>query len=90
MGTLWPVFGFQQWLLIMYCVGVQVPYPLVNLLTRPPQTLHGQTPLTFRTKTFDSFTLYFVKESEASDVFESVRELTVVGTWPVLHRLDGL
>ncbi|TFK76237.1 phosphatases II [Pluteus cervinus] len=54
-----------------------VPYPLISLVTRLPQTLKGQSPLTVYTRTFDNFTLTFSKEAEAVDVFESVKELTV-------------
>ncbi|KAF7975840.1 hypothetical protein HWV62_8405 [Athelia sp. TMB] len=54
-----------------------VPYPLINLVTRLPQTLLGQSPLAFSCRTFETFTISFAKESDAVDVFESVRELTV-------------
>jgi myotubularin-related protein 6/7/8 len=39
--------------------------------------LHGKSPLTFHCRTFETFTLSFTKDSEAHDVFESVKELTV-------------
>jgi hypothetical protein len=55
----------------------QVPYPLISLVTRLPQTLQGQCPLSFHSRTFETFSLAFNKESEASDVFDSVKELTV-------------
>lgn len=42
-----------------------------------PQTLHGQSPLTFHTRMFETFSLSFEKERDAIDVFESVKELTV-------------
>jgi hypothetical protein len=58
----------------------QVPYPLISLVSRLPQTLHGQCPLAFHTRTFESFSLLFGKEGEAIDVFESVKELTVAST----------
>ncbi|KAF5358546.1 hypothetical protein D9756_001301 [Leucocoprinus leucothites] len=54
-----------------------VPYPLISLVQRLPQTLNGQSPLSFNTRTFETFTLSFLKESDAVDVFESVKELTV-------------
>lgn len=54
-----------------------VPYPLVSLVTRLPQTLHGRCPLTFHTRTFETFSLIFNKDPDAHDVFESVKELTV-------------
>ncbi|EIN07202.1 phosphotyrosine protein [Punctularia strigosozonata HHB-11173 SS5] len=42
-----------------------------------PSNLQGQTPLTLRTRTFETFTLTFTTESDALDVFDSVKELTV-------------
>ncbi|PFH54167.1 hypothetical protein AMATHDRAFT_72690 [Amanita thiersii Skay4041] len=54
-----------------------VPYPLISLVNRLPQTLQGRCPLTFHTRTFETFSLVFNKEADASDVFESVKELTV-------------
>ncbi|KAF9447881.1 phosphatases II [Macrolepiota fuliginosa MF-IS2] len=54
-----------------------VPYPLISLVNRLPQTLNGQSPLSFQTRTFEAFTLFFEKDNDASDVFESVKELTV-------------
>lgn len=58
----------------------QVPYPLISLVTRLPQTLQGQCPLTFHSRTFETFSLAFTKEIDASDVFDSVKELTVTST----------
>ncbi|KAJ6463852.1 protein-tyrosine phosphatase-like protein [Mycena vitilis] len=54
-----------------------VPYPLISLVTRLPQTLQGQCPLTFHSRTFETFSLSFGRETDASDVFDSVKELTV-------------
>ena len=54
-----------------------MPYPLISLVTRLPQTLQGSSPVSFRCRTFETFTLSFAQEQDASDVFESVRELTV-------------
>ncbi|KAG2349521.1 phosphatases II [Suillus weaverae] len=54
-----------------------VPYPLISLVLKLPQTLHGQSPLTFHTRMFETFSLSFEKERDAIDVFESVKELTV-------------
>ncbi|KAJ6630572.1 protein-tyrosine phosphatase-like protein [Mycena sp. CBHHK59/15] len=54
-----------------------VPYPLISLVTRLPQTLQGQCPVTFHSRTFETFSLAFGKEADASDVFDSVKELTV-------------
>ncbi|KAJ7272036.1 protein-tyrosine phosphatase-like protein [Mycena haematopus] len=54
-----------------------VPYPLISLVTRLPQTLQGQCPLTFHSRTFETFSLGFSRETEAVDVFDSVKELTV-------------
>ncbi|KAF9484650.1 protein phosphatase [Pholiota conissans] len=54
-----------------------MPYPLISLVNRLPQTLQGQSILNFHTRTFESFSLTFKRDSDASDVFESVKELTV-------------
>ncbi|KAG6817807.1 hypothetical protein H0H87_003215 [Tephrocybe sp. NHM501043] len=54
-----------------------VPYPIISLVTCPPQTLQGQYPVNFHTRTFETFSLVFLKDKEATDVFESVKELTV-------------
>ncbi|EGN95533.1 hypothetical protein SERLA73DRAFT_95032 [Serpula lacrymans var. lacrymans S7.3] len=54
-----------------------IPYPLISLVSRMPLTLQGQCPLTFHTRTFETFSLSFSKENEVIDVFESVKELTV-------------
>ncbi|KAK0463836.1 protein phosphatase [Desarmillaria tabescens] len=54
-----------------------VPYPLISLVTCLPQTIQGQCPLTFNSRTFETFTVSFMRESDAIDVFESVKELTV-------------
>lgn len=43
-----------------------------------PLSLHGQSPIAFRSRTFEYFTLTFTRERDALDVFESVKELTVV------------
>ncbi|PPQ93282.1 hypothetical protein CVT25_015280 [Psilocybe cyanescens] len=54
-----------------------MPYPLISLVNRLPHTLQGQSQLNFQTRTFESFSLTFKKDSDAGDVFESVKELTV-------------
>ena len=59
---------------------LQVPYPLISLVTRLPQTLSGLYPLTTRTRTFETISLSFKVLQEAIDVFDSVKELTVVST----------
>jgi hypothetical protein len=46
-------------------------------VTRLPQTLQGQFPLSFLCRTFEAFFLSFENDTEASDVFDSVKELTV-------------
>ncbi|SRR6266550_1747037 len=51
----------------------------MSLVTRLPQTLQGRCPLTFHTRTFETFSLVFDKDVDAHDVFESVKELTVAG-----------
>lgn len=57
--------------------GLQVPYPLISLVSRMPMTLHGRCPLTMHTRTFETMFLSFASEKDAIDVFESVKELTV-------------
>ena len=54
-----------------------MPYPLISLVNRLPQDLQGQSQLNFHTRTFETFSLTFRKDYEASDVFESVKGLTV-------------
>ena len=54
-----------------------MPYPLISQVNRLPQSLQGQTQLDFYTRTFESFSLTLAKDTEATDVFESVKELTV-------------
>ncbi|GLB34678.1 putative protein-tyrosine phosphatase family, non-receptor class myotubularin subfamily protein [Lyophyllum shimeji] len=54
-----------------------VPYPIISLVSCLPQTLRGQFPLNFHTRTFETFSLSFSNHSDATDVFESVKELTV-------------
>ena len=54
-----------------------MPYPLISLVNRLPQDLQGQSQLNFHTRTFETFSLTFKKDYEASEVFESVKELTV-------------
>ncbi|KAG6333230.1 hypothetical protein ID866_5865 [Astraeus odoratus] len=54
-----------------------VPYPLISLVLQLPQTLQGQSPITFHTRTFETFSLLFLSDRDAADVFESVKELTV-------------
>ncbi|KIJ10493.1 hypothetical protein PAXINDRAFT_177455 [Paxillus involutus ATCC 200175] len=54
-----------------------VPYPLISLVMQLPHTLRGQSPITFHTRTFETFSLSFGSDRDAIDVFESVKELTV-------------
>ncbi|KAF8077674.1 protein phosphatase [Lyophyllum atratum] len=54
-----------------------VPYPIISLVSCLPQTLQGQSPVNFHTRTFETFSLSFSKHTDANDVFESVKELTV-------------
>lgn len=72
MGKYTAYFSFELDLILE-----QVPYPLISLVSRLPQTLHGQCPLTFHTRTFETFYLSFANDGDAADVFESVKELTV-------------
>ena len=64
----------------------QMPYPLISLVNRLPQDLQGQSQLNFHTRTFETFSLTFRKDYEASDVFESVKGLTVASElYPQAH-----
>ncbi|KIJ69078.1 hypothetical protein HYDPIDRAFT_36171 [Hydnomerulius pinastri MD-312] len=54
-----------------------VPYPLISLVMQLPHTLQGQSPITFHTRNFETFSLSFGSDRDAVDVFESVKELTV-------------
>ena len=66
---------------------------MISLVTRLPQTLYGAAPLAFRTRTFETFNLTFAREGDAVDVFESIKELTVIselyytGLYELLDRL---
>ncbi|KAH9989946.1 protein-tyrosine phosphatase-like protein [Russula vinacea] len=62
-----------------------VAYPLINLVTRLPQTLSGQCPISFRCRTFETFSLSFERDTDAADVFESVKELTVANSVTQLY-----
>lgn len=55
----------------------KVPYPLISTVVRLPLSLHGQSPIAFRSRTFEYFTLTFTRDRDALDVFESIKELTV-------------
>jgi hypothetical protein len=70
-------------------VYLKVPYPLISLVTRLPQTLHGRCPLIIRTRTFEDVSLTFEGESDSIDVFESVKELTVAST-QVFHSQERI
>ncbi|CAE6441513.1 unnamed protein product [Rhizoctonia solani] len=54
-----------------------IPYPLISLVTRLPQTLTGSSPISIRCRTFENLSLYFGTPQDASDVFDSIRESTV-------------
>ncbi|KAF8758863.1 protein-tyrosine phosphatase family Non-receptor class myotubularin subfamily [Rhizoctonia solani] len=54
-----------------------IPYSLISLVTRLPQTLTGSSPISVRCRTFENLTFYFANPQHASDVFDSVRESTV-------------
>lgn len=58
--------------------NVEVPYPIIALVTRMPQTLQGLCPLAVRCRNFENFVLSFPREQDALDVFESIKELTVI------------
>ncbi|KAF8891266.1 protein-tyrosine phosphatase-like protein [Infundibulicybe gibba] len=61
-----------------------VPYPLISLVSRLPQTLQGHYPITFHTRTFETFSLA-LKREDVLDVFESVKELTVASSVTQLY-----
>jgi myotubularin-related protein 6/7/8 len=63
--------------LMQYLCLLKIPYPLIALLTRLPQTLEGLSPLSVRCRTFELFTLAFDADTSAVAVFDSVRDLTV-------------
>lgn len=63
----------------------QIPYPMISLVTKQPQTISGWSPLTFHCRNFRSFTFSFRKDSDAADVFDSVKDLTVVCTFILIH-----
>ncbi|KAF7322631.1 Protein phosphatase [Mycena chlorophos] len=65
-----------------------VPYPLISLVTRLPQTHQGKTPLTFNTRTFETFSLAFGRDSDAADVFDSVKDLTVATSVQQLYAFS--
>ncbi|KAI0253526.1 protein-tyrosine phosphatase-like protein [Lactifluus subvellereus] len=65
-----------------------VAYPLINLVTRHPQTLSGQCPISFRCRTFETFSLSFERDPDATDVFESVKELTVANSVTQLYAFN--
>ncbi|KAF8163566.1 protein phosphatase [Crassisporium funariophilum] len=65
-----------------------MPYPLISLVNRLPQDLQGQSQLNFHTRTFETFSLTFKKDSDASDVFESVKELTVATSVTQLYAFN--
>ncbi|EUC61660.1 protein phosphatase [Rhizoctonia solani AG-3 Rhs1AP] len=54
-----------------------IPYPLISLVTRLPQTLTGSSPISIRCRTFENLSFYFETPQDASDVFDSIRESTV-------------
>ncbi|KAF8489799.1 protein-tyrosine phosphatase-like protein [Russula emetica] len=65
-----------------------VAYPLINLVSRLPQTLSGQCPISFRCRTFETFSLSFERDTDAADVFESVKELTVANSVTQLYAFN--
>lgn len=65
-----------------------IPYPIVALVIRMPQTLQGLNPLAIRCRNFENFTLSFSLEQHALDVFESIKELTVVTSVAQLYAFN--
>lgn len=68
---------FASTIMFLIDSNMQVPYPLISLVTRLPQTLDGKSPLIVHTRTFETFSLSFRAERSAADVFDSIKELTV-------------
>ncbi|KAF7295375.1 Phosphatases II [Mycena indigotica] len=62
--------------------------PLISLVTRLPQTHQGQTPLSFHTRTFETFSFGFSKEADAVAVFDNVKELTVATSVEALYAFS--
>ncbi|THH10851.1 hypothetical protein EW145_g1049 [Phellinidium pouzarii] len=62
-----------------------IPYPLISLVTRMPLTLEGHSPIAIHLRNFRSFTLSFKKDTEALDVFESIKGLTVASSVSQLY-----
>ncbi|KLO10552.1 phosphatases II [Schizopora paradoxa] len=54
-----------------------IPYPLISLVTQLPQSLNGYYPLTIHCRDFKTFTLAFENNTDSSNVFDSVKGLTV-------------
>jgi myotubularin-related protein 6/7/8 len=74
--------------LTLLLMDLKVPYPLISTVVRLPLSLYGQSPIAFRTRTFEYFTLVFNKDKDAYDVFESVKELTVTCKSFLVHSTD--
>lgn len=64
------------------CCISQIPYPIINLVTRLPVSFSGLSPISIRTRTFESYTLFFPQDSQCLDVFETVKDLTVARPCP--------
>ena len=47
---------------------MQMPYPLISLVNRQPQTLQGQAQLNFHTRMFESFGMIALATSEAMNL----------------------
>lgn len=58
---------------------IWVPYPIINVLHRLPQTSSGLFPLLLSTKTFHTYTFLFERNGEggAEDVWQSVRDCAI-------------
>ncbi|EJD05680.1 phosphatases II [Fomitiporia mediterranea MF3/22] len=62
-----------------------IPYPMISLVTRMPMTLQGYYPLSIHQRNFRSVMLYFQRDAESQDVFESIRGLTVASSVTQLY-----
>lgn len=81
-----------EWVLYLgfrFSNRMQIPYPLIALVTRMPHTLLGKCPISIRCRTFETITLSFGAEQDATDVFDSVKDLTVSSTFTVVFPRAG-
>ena len=49
---------------------ISLPIPLINIVSRLPQTLSRKHPISFRCRIFETCSLSFERDTDAADVFE--------------------